>query len=243
MVEPVPATNNLEFRIAISWKLPSTSWIDNVEITNVPKVSNVTQLAAFMVSDSVYAAKGTDPTSRACVVVYQSPTDAKLMFKQAFVDSTAASGSAGGNSSRIFVRFTDARYVPLPFGDDLEPMLGTSLVGPQHWLSEKYAAEDVNGASTLFYQTKAGDVVASVFDPNTQLPAPAPAGPDLIRCKYINIPLTTQLTHPPRPHPPAHSPRPRCRCYKNRMGQQPPYWRFHALRGNLVRGENLAVVY
>lgn len=129
-----------------------------------------------MIYDSTYAQKE-DSSRNACVVVYQSSTDSKLLFTHVLKKENA-------NSSRISFEFSPSRYVPLvkpENKDSYEPLLGTSLLGPQNWLTRNHSTSDRNGDATVFYQTVSGKIVASVFNPNTRIVDPAPAGPALIR--------------------------------------------------------------
>lgn len=182
-------------QIELVWQLPSKEYTEILDFNTHPTTHSQTQLHTFMINESVYRPNSTY-LSRACVVVYQSPTDSSLLFTHVHKTSSPSSLPVGNstNSSMSIeplatFHFSEPRLVPLinPEDKDYLPLSATSILGPQNWLTKNYTASDSNGAATIFYQTTNGKIVASVFDHNALVETAAPSAPPLIRSMCLRI--------------------------------------------------------
>lgn len=125
------------------------------------------------------------PATSHCLVVYQesaSPTLALTFVYANVTDPTNPTMVIGEKKTIPLVKENDKDY---------EPLLGTSLLAAPLWVAYD-AAPDYNAAASIYYQTKSGKIVGSIFDANT-----TDTKPKLIRSEistlYLHSHSLTQI--------------------------------------------------
>jgi len=159
---------------------------------SIPKTGNVNSLAAYNETQFTtfnHWMPDEKPATSHCVIVYQESASSalSLTFVSANVtDPNNPTMLIGEKKTIPLVKENDPEYTPLK---------GTSIMARPLWVAYN-AAPDYNGAAAVYYQTKSGKIVGSVFDPNT-----TDSKPKLIRSEELGdalpktpLTITTEAT-------------------------------------------------
>lgn len=127
--------------------------------------------------------------STVCLVVYQENAGTALSLTYLSANIT--------DPLKPKLIVGEKKTIPLvnPDDKDYEPLKSTSLLTAPSWMTFN-VAPDYNGATVVYYQTKSGKIVGSVFDPNT-----TDSNPKLIRSEELGeallktpLTITTEVT-------------------------------------------------